>query len=113
MFITLLTQNIEGSRAFYERLGYNFTEEQHGAGPRHFSTNIQEMPVELHPPIKTLGDEPFFVGIYVKGDLEATKRDLIDNFGGQEPVPAIPITKSGIISLRDPRGILVRLFPLG
>lgn len=111
MFWVISSANLEGSRAFYERLGYSFAEEQHGSGPRHFSTTLAETLFELYPPLKSLGDEPSFIGIYVDGDADAVKQDLIENFGGKEPEPAIPTTQSGIASLRDPGGHLVRLFP--
>ena len=111
MFLTILTPALDGSRAFYKRLGCSFAAEQHGRGPRHYSTVLDAVPLELYPPLASLGAERFFIGVTVDGDPDVVKRELIAHHGGHVPQPDIPTTASGIATLRDPSGLLVRLFP--
>ena len=47
--IVLRVADIERSAAFYASLGLNFTRENHGAGPEHFSTRVGETVFELYP----------------------------------------------------------------
>jgi len=114
MFLTLCLNDskVEITRRFYERLGYNFAPEQHGDnGLSHYASVVPSMPVEIYPAIKGLPSEDrFWIGVTVDAP-EAVKAELIQEFGGSEPLPAIPTTKTGIATLRDPNGILVRLFP--
>jgi hypothetical protein len=114
LFLTLCldTSRIEISRRFYERLGLNFSPEQHGhRGPLHFAAVLPEVPVEIYPTIKGLpsGDH-FFMGFAVDDPL-ALSKELIDQLGGSNVEPPVPPTSSGIVTLRDPNGLLVRLFP--
>jgi len=112
MFLTFVGAKFEVTRRFYERLtGLTFASEQHGAGLPHHAAEQSRLLIEIYPELKTLPPKDcFFIGEYVK-DPKATKAELIAEYGGQEPQPEIPTTKSGIATLRDPNGILVRLFP--
>jgi len=38
--------------AFYERLGLVFKQHRHGAGPEHFSAELDRMVFEIYPPAK-------------------------------------------------------------
>jgi lactoylglutathione lyase len=48
-FVALRCADLEESRRFYELVGLTFTEEQHGSGPRHLSTEMDGVVFELHP----------------------------------------------------------------
>lgn len=47
--IVLKTNEIERLCDFYTRLGFEFVEEQHGNGPRHFSTPVGDGILEIYP----------------------------------------------------------------
>ena len=103
---------VEITRHFYERLNCQFFSEKHGdRGLPHYAAVIPSMPIEIYPRIKGLPSEDrLFIGFTVDRP-EDLKVELIEQCGGSEGEPAIPTTKSGIVTLRDPNGILVRLFP--
>src|SRR5262249_2655095 len=48
---SLVIRTIDVARAlsFYRALGLDFTEEQHGAGPRHFCCDLGGMILEIYP----------------------------------------------------------------
>jgi hypothetical protein len=114
VFFTLCldTARVEITRSFYERLGMIFSGEQHGQrGLPHFAAVVHDVPVEIYPAIKGLpADDRLFIGFAVE-DPASTGADLIEHFGGRQVEPQIPPTASGIVTLRDPNGLLVRLFP--
>ena len=47
--MVLRCSDLERSRAFYEALGFTLTSEQHGSGPRHYSTRVGQTVLELYP----------------------------------------------------------------
>ncbi len=47
--IVIRVIDLEASVRFYSRLGLDFTEEQHGTGPIHFSAFVGETLIELYP----------------------------------------------------------------
>lgn len=47
--VVLRCADLDATLAFYERLGLEFAEEQHGRGPRHFSTQLGAAVLELYP----------------------------------------------------------------
>jgi len=52
MHLTLLVlrcSDIKQTKAFYERLGMEFIQEQHGNSPIHYATQMGEMLLELYP----------------------------------------------------------------
>ena len=52
MKLTLLVircRNLELSRLFYEGLDLKFIQEKHGKGPKHYSTEIDGVVLELYP----------------------------------------------------------------
>jgi hypothetical protein len=106
------TSLVEINRRFYERLGLNCSPEQHGRGGLpHFAAEIANVPVEIYPTMKGLpaGDR-FFLGFEVD-DPVVLSQELIGRFGGSDVEPPVPRTSSGIVTLRDPNGILIRLVP--
>jgi catechol 2,3-dioxygenase-like lactoylglutathione lyase family enzyme len=47
--VVLRCADLERSRKFYEALGFALTPEQHGSGPRHYSTRVGETILEFYP----------------------------------------------------------------
>jgi catechol 2,3-dioxygenase-like lactoylglutathione lyase family enzyme len=47
--LVLRCADVERSRAFYEALGLTMRAEQHGGGPRHYSSRVGETILELYP----------------------------------------------------------------
>lgn len=47
--LVLRCRNIKTTKTFYEALGFDFVQEQHGTSPIHYSTSIGEVLLELYP----------------------------------------------------------------
>lgn len=47
--LVLRCSDIEKSKRFYEMLGLFFIEESHDGGPKHYSTQIEDLVFELYP----------------------------------------------------------------
>jgi predicted enzyme related to lactoylglutathione lyase len=47
--IVLKTRQVEQVRTFYQVLGLDLTEEQHGKGPIHFAGRIGDVVIEIYP----------------------------------------------------------------
>jgi lactoylglutathione lyase len=47
--VVLRTDNIEAALAFYQAIGLQFQQEQHGSGPIHYSCQIGSAVMELFP----------------------------------------------------------------
>jgi lactoylglutathione lyase len=47
--IVLRTAKIESSLAFYRAFGLEFVQEQHGTGPIHFSSKLNDTVIEIYP----------------------------------------------------------------
>lgn len=47
--LVIRTHDIEKARAFFVRMGFDFVEEQHGRGPRHYACERNGMVLELYP----------------------------------------------------------------
>jgi catechol-2,3-dioxygenase len=47
--LVLKTHQIDVMRSFYETIGIELTEEQHGTGPVHLAGNIGDVVVEVYP----------------------------------------------------------------
>ncbi len=77
-FVALRCADLEASRAFYELVGLAFVEEQHGSGPRHLSSDVAGVVVELYP-AKATGDRADLatIGLTV-ADLAQVERRLRD-----------------------------------
>lgn len=113
MFVVLLTHNLEGSRAFYERIGQSFVREQHGKGPVHYSA-MQDGDAPITVEIFPAGEhaiyfqqDKFFVGFEVDENPFVLQRELIAKHGGEELLRHPPVRNAAW--LRDPQGLLVRL----
>ena len=114
MFLTLCLDDatVETTRCFYERLGLSLAAQKHGEkGLLHYSAVMPSVSVEVYPTLRSLPPEDrLFIGLVVD-EPESVKAKLVGSYGGRETEPPIANTKSGIVTLRDQNGILVRLFP--
>jgi lactoylglutathione lyase len=48
-YIVLRCSDLESARRFYEALGLQFSREQHGNGPLHYSCHVGQVVLELYP----------------------------------------------------------------
>ena len=114
MFLTICLDDSKTTitRQFYEKLGIQFTPERHGTkGLAHESVSLPSTVFEIYPTLKSLPpSDRLFLGFEVDFP-EKMKTTLLEEFGGFEDEVGLPMTASGIATLRDPNGILVRLFP--
>lgn len=114
MFVTLCLDDstVETTRRFYQRLGLAFSKEQHGdRGLIHYAAVLPGVPVEIYPTIKGLpSEDKFFIGFAVENPASLLA-ELVEYYGGSYVMPPVQTTVSGIVTLRDPNGVLIRLFP--
>lgn len=68
------------SREFYSQLGLSFTQEQHGAGPVHFSASLGDLVIELYP--RRDSDNPGLRLGFIVADVPATVANL-ERAGGR------------------------------
>ena len=61
--------DLDATLAFYEGLGLEFAEEQHGRGPRHFSTQLGQAVLELYPATDRFPVDQATIGIVTDGPL--------------------------------------------
>ena len=48
-YLVLYSPDIEKLRQFYEKIGLQFKQEQHGKGPVHYSTQVEGIVLEIYP----------------------------------------------------------------
>ncbi len=102
--VALRCTDLEASRVFYELVGLEFVEEQHGNGPRHLSSEIDGVVVELYP-ARASGDRADLatIGLTV-ADLDEVEQRL--QMGGHSTQRA---TDSATVVTTDPDGRRVRI----
>lgn len=107
--ILLCTEKMDLVAAFYQAVGVDLVQEQHGAGPVHFSFK-GDMCVEIYPP-REPADAGFVLRVDVP-DIDQAMTRVRDAFSYQGLVVAETKTlKTGKKSiLRDPDGRVVELF---
>ena len=82
--IVLRSHNIELAKEFYEDiLGLKFREEKHGSGPRHFSTEIDGLVLEIYPKA-TQGTEGLRIGLNVDNKNTIKEKLRACNIGFKE-----------------------------
>ncbi|MBX3314691.1 MAG: VOC family protein [Actinobacteria bacterium] len=101
--VVIRVGDLETSRRFYEQLGLRFRSEQHGAGPRHLSSEIGGTVLELYP----RGTGPSTEGVrlgFVVDDLDAVSSRCQANV-----VQDGERDGSRIVVVRDPDGHKIEL----
>jgi lactoylglutathione lyase len=63
--IVLHVHDIEKSKAFYSLLGLSFSEEKHGAGPRHYAAVLDGLVFEIYPCRANVPVSPLRIGFHV------------------------------------------------
>jgi lactoylglutathione lyase len=87
--IVLKSGDIDKTRKFYEMLGCQFIEERHGDGPRHYSSAINDVVLEIYQ--GKVANEGITIGFCVS-DLSYIKNSLFAVGGSviTEPSPDKP-----------------------
>lgn len=67
--VVLRCGDLDATVAFYRALGLEFAEEQHGRGPRHFSTQLGTAVVELYPATDRFPADKATIGIVRDGPV--------------------------------------------
>jgi len=99
--LVLRCKNIQVTKAFYEKLGLIFVQEQHGKGAVHYATYVDEMVLELYPLKEGFEIEQSRLGFSVaKGFIENMQDDVVSQyeFNGQK-----------VIVVQDPDGRKIEL----
>ncbi|MCR9143587.1 MAG: VOC family protein [bacterium] len=70
--LVVYCEDLEVSLQYYDALGLNFVQEQHGKGPVHYSTEIGDCVLELYPATSRSGPTRF--GLDIKEPADAIAR---------------------------------------
>jgi lactoylglutathione lyase len=93
----IYTFNLELNVRFYRALGLELTEEQHGNGPTHYSTEINGMVVEFYPLTPTnITPSSIRIGVEVTDFFDVVNSDILR--------PVIVKQTDRMITLVDPDG---------
>ncbi|HWY88456.1 MAG TPA: VOC family protein [Gemmataceae bacterium] len=63
--VVLQSGDVQASKDFYSLLGLSFVEEQHGTGPRHYSTTLGALVLEIYPCQGSSPSAPVRIGFRV------------------------------------------------
>jgi catechol 2,3-dioxygenase-like lactoylglutathione lyase family enzyme len=101
--VVLRAADVDVTADFYRCLGFSFTEERHGSGPRHLSAEGPAGVLEIYP----AGDRgPDWIGLgFVIADPASVLSSLTE--GGW--VATAPATVDGVAVVRDPDGRRIEL----
>lgn len=105
--VVIRVSDLEGSRVWYECLGFTFTREQHGDGPVHYTATDTHCVFELYPESKTNPVTPYIRLGFDVPDVRA----IVDNQVPSESVVSEPAMRFGRFGavLVDPDGIKVEI----
>lgn len=76
--LVIYCEDVDQNKSFYESFGLRFVEEKHGAGPVHYSSEIDNLVLELYPKGKNVVSQ-IRLGIKV-ASLEQLKDSLLQKF---------------------------------
>lgn len=100
--VVLRCADLQASRAFYEALGLEFVEEQHGAGPVHYAATVGATVLELYP-ARDGAASPVRLGLTVN-DIKG-RVGAVTTAGGR----LLSDSGSGRFVVEDPDGVAVEL----
>ena len=107
--IVLKTHDVEGLRRFYQTLGIEFVEEQHGAGPLHYAGTVGETVMEVYPLANgKVVDDSLRLGFAIENLDERLAR--IDEAGGQLLRPLKETAWGKMALAANPDGRRVELY---
>jgi len=79
--LVLRCKDIEVAKRFYEKLGFEFIEEQHGKGPVHYSSDVGGVLLELYPLKGELPLEQSRLGFAVELKyMEAMQNEMLSSY---------------------------------
>ena len=104
--LVLRTKCLDEARHFYESLGFQFTEEQYGTGPRHYAAAIGDSVFELYPSAVDVSDTTR-LGFTVQSLTRVMDRLKTSNAVVVSPLKAT--TRGFRAVVRDPDGRAVEL----
>ena len=107
--LVLKTRQVEQLRLFYQTLGIELTEEQHGKGPLHFAGRVGGVVIEVYPLADdgTPGDTSTRLGFAVE-NLAAVVQAL-QGIGTKVETPPKETAWGFQAVVRDPNGRAVEL----
>lgn len=108
--LVLRTRRLDVARRFYETLGVDFHEEQHGAGPAHLAGRLGGLLLELYPADD--GSEAVDASTRL-GFVVANLTGVLDSLVERELSPSVEPRKTewGLRAVvRDPDGRAVELY---
>ncbi len=107
--LVLKTHDISGIVAFYQSLGFTFTEEQHGKGPLHHSAPLGDGIIEIYPlPDDQAVDPTTRLGFAI-ADPD-TVVDGAESIGGRVIRPGRETPWGYMALVADPDGRTVELY---
>ena len=104
--LVLRCKDIEATRQFYEKLGFSFVAEKHGAGPDHLASTNCPFVLELYPAAKDQGSDNVRLGFSVTSlsqislDFQSEVISLTQTGAADGPI---------VLLLRDPDGRKVEI----
>ncbi len=108
--VVLRAENLEKTREFYEQIGLNFVEEQHGTGPVHYACELNGMVIEIYSGKPGSAPERTQAGAVMLGLRVEAVENLVQQLeqAGHTiitPPKASPWGKRAVISDPDGRAI--------
>ena len=106
--VVLKTAQLETIRLFYETIGIDLTEEQHGSGPVHFAGKLAETVLEIYPLQDGEADSTTRLGFIVE-DLGC----VLESLWRRElsPLKKAKQTEWGLrVVVKDPDGRSIELY---
>ena len=77
----LRCKDIEVTKKFYEKLGFEFIEEQHGKGPVHYSCDVGGVLLELYPLKGELSLDQSRLGFSIELKyIEAMQNEMLSSY---------------------------------
>ncbi|MEO9590236.1 VOC family protein [Rhodopirellula bahusiensis] len=107
--LVLKTHDVSGVVAFYQSLGFTFTEEQHGKGPLHHSAPLGDGIIEIYPlPDDKTVDSTTRLGFAIADPDSAVGG--AESLGGRVIKPGRGTPWGYMASVADPDGRTVELY---
>ena len=103
-FIVLNCRNLEKSLSFYQALGLEFQQEQHGKSPVHYSCQIENILLELYPVDREKVNRDTKVGFIVE-NIDEIINKLPTYFHSKKETNYGPMA-----TLKDPDGMWILLY---
>ncbi|MCA9074239.1 MAG: bleomycin resistance protein [Planctomycetaceae bacterium] len=106
--VVLRVLDLERCRLFYEALGVDLTQEQHGSGPVHLASDFGDLVLELYPATEK---SPPTIGAQLGFDVDALDKSIASAVDADGKVVSGPICGANPrrAILADPEGHRIHL----